>query len=295
MPDPVIEPVVVEPVIEPVVEPVEPVEPVVDPEPKESIVDKIGDMLSKAKNAITGGGDDAGAEIPDEFSTAMKAAGYSDDDITTFAADYTDAELQEMIPGLVPADPAKAVEPAPATVPTVEPTPEVKVKDSQEGEELKQALDRIAALEKAQGERTEQSEQEQLNSFVSKASELFDETSKEFEVFGKTEELPRFPDGRIVPTSPQMKARNEVFENATQLKQAGMPGDKALELSLNAYKGAHLATEIGRKTIRDLKLREQKLGGKRTSHEVGGGVGKELSGPEAIVEVARRHGHEIPQ
>ena len=278
------EPIVVEPVVE----------PVVDAEPKASIVDKIGDMISRAKNAITGGGDDAGTDIPDEFTTAMKGAGYSDEDITTFAADYSDDELKEMIPGLAPADPAKAEEPASDDAKAPDPAaPEAKVEDSQEGEELRQALARIDALEKAQGVVNKKSAEEQLTSFVNKASELFDKTSEEFEVFGKTEELPRFPDGRIVPTSPQMKARYEVWDIAHQLKQAGMPGDKALEFSLNAYKGSHLATEIGRKTIRDLKLREQKLGGKRTSHEVAGGGGVALSGPDVVAEVARRHGIEI--
>ena len=113
-------------------------------------------------------------------------------------------------------------------------------------------------------------------------------------MFGKTDDLPKFPDGRLIPTSPQMQARLEVYGTAQQLKEAGMPGDEALELSLNAYKGANLAVETKRNVIKGLKKNEQMLGGRRSSHEgVAEGGGKDLSGAEVIQEVARRHGHEI--
>lgn len=281
-------------------------------ESKKSIVGKIGDMLSAAKERITGGNnDEQGDEIPDEFTEAARKMNWSDEDTMSFAAglqknekgEWIEVEggkplsnevLLEMIPSLTGADAAKADETA-GTTEIQEETVEKKVEDSQEGEELKQALTRIAALEEKQGISEKESAEEEQASFVNKASDLFDKVSEEFEVFGKTDDLLKFPhNGQIIPTSPQMKARNEVWDIAHQLKEAGMPGDKALEFSLNAYKGAHLAIETKRNVIKDLKTREQKLGGKRVSHEVvDGNHGKELSGPEVIAEVARRHGVEI--
>ncbi|KKL89845.1 hypothetical protein LCGC14_1910650, partial [marine sediment metagenome] len=75
---------------------------------------------------------------------------------------------------------------------------------------------------------------------------------------------------------------------AEQLKEAGMPGNKALELSMNAYKGANLEVETQRIAIKGLKEREQTLGGKRSSHKTTEAAN--LSGPETIAAVKREHG-----
>jgi hypothetical protein len=96
---------------------------------------------------------------------------------------------------------------------------------------------------------------------------MFDDTSKEFEVFGVTEKLPKFPDGRLVPNSPQMKARQEVWDTGIKLYQSGVDFDTAMSISLNAYKGANLGKQIERNVIKDLKNREKKLSGKRVNHE----------------------------
>jgi hypothetical protein len=276
--------------------------------PNKSIVDRIGDMISKAKSAVVGNSDDDGDhddDIPDDFTSAMQAAGYDDESIIAFAATgnngkpYSNKELLEMIPSLVKADSAEADDPAEKTKDAAPDgdavqNDEEEDEDSQEDEKLKQLHDRIAELEKAQGIRDERSKQEELESFAGKASDLFDKASEEFEVFGKTDSLPTFPNGQLIPTSPQMKARNEVWNLANSLKEAGMGDDEALSVSLNAYKGRHLATQTKRNVIKDLKKNERRLGGKRISHEIANNSGKKLSGPDLIQEVARRHGHEIP-
>ena len=271
-----------------------------EPEVKETIVDRIGSLISHAKNAITGSGsDEQGEDIPDEFTEAMTAAGYDDAAIEEFAGSgnngeaYTNEQLLEMIPSLVGGTAKADATPEKTTAKAVESEiSETKVEDSQEGEELKQALARIAVLEEKQGVSEKQSKEEELNSFVGKASDLFDKVSEEFEVFGKTEDLPTFPDGRPIPTSPQMKARVEVWDMAVQLREAGIPNDKALEFSFNAYKGAHLATETKRNVIKGLKKQEQKLGGKRVSHEASSKG--DLTGPQVLQAVARKHGQEMP-
>ncbi len=257
------------------------------PETKESFVDKWKGII---KDRLSGGDEDEDAEdeIPDEFTEAARKLNWSDEDTAAFAADFTDEQLKEMIPSLLGEDTVKTDDTSDKTEETQTETKEDKVEDSQEDEKLKQALDRIAVLEEKQGISAEKSVAEEHAGFVKRASDLFDEASKEFEVFGKTDDLPKFPDGRFIPTSPQMKARLEVYERAEQLKEAGMPGDKALELSLNAYKGANLSVETKRNVIKDLKKREQTLGGKRVSHEVE--ATNDLTGPQILQAVARKHG-----
>ncbi|MCP5019651.1 MAG: hypothetical protein GY938_30860 [Ketobacter sp.] len=230
-----------------------------------------------------------GAEIPDEFTEAARKLNWSDEATTKFAANYSNDQLKEMIPELLGEDTAKADDTSDKAGEEAKPeAEEEKGEDSQEDERLTEALDRIAELEKDRDSRNETSKEEEQDSFVGKACDAFDKASEEFEVFGKTEDLPRFPDGRLIKTSPQMQARNEVFSNAQVLKEAGMPGDKALEFSLNAYKGANLATETKRSVIKGLKDREQTLGGKRIGHRATEAV--ELNPEETIEAIRRRHG-----
>ena len=256
------------------------------PESKESVISKIGGMV---KNFVSGDSEvdeTKGKIIPEEFTEAATKAGWTEDDITEFTSDYTDEELKEMIPSLIVEDSKELENPADKIPEKVE----KKVEDSQEDEKTQKLLERIEALEKTQGKSQEETEQQKLKGLVHQASQMFDETSKEFEVFGKTEELPTFPDGRIVSTSPQMKARNEVWDLAFTLHKSGMDFDSAMSVSLNAYKGKNLAKDVKRSIIKDLKQHEKKLSGKHTSHESTSTV---EYGPDVIREVARRAGRDI--
>jgi len=258
-----------------------------EPESKESVISKIG---SKIKQFVTGEDTSQGETIPDEFSEAAKAAGWTDDDIVDFASEYSDEELKEMITALKGEDAEiesdvisdKAVKPE---------TPDKPDTNSQEDEALQKALARIEALEKAQAKTSEVNEHEEFQGRIQSASELFDKLGeKEMPVLGKTAEIPRFPDGRIIPTSPVMKARSEIFNLAEILYGKGMDFDDAMSISLNTYKGKNLTADVKREFIKDLKKHESKLGGKRTTHE---STNVALSGPEVIREVARRAGKEI--
>ena len=231
---------------------------------------------------------DEGDDIPDEFVEAARKMNWSDEQTSEFASDFSDEQLKEMIPSLLGEDLAKAEETSDKV--DVKPeTTEKTVEDSQDGDELEQLRKDIAALKEAQGISEEQAREREAANFNSEADKLFDKASEEFEVFGKTEDLPRFPhNGEIIPTSPQMKARLEVYSNAMLLKEAGMSGKAALDYSLNAYKGAKLKIETQRSVIKELKKREQTLGGKRVSHETTEAAN--LTGPEVIAEVKRSYG-----
>lgn len=261
-------------------------------ESKESFVEKWTGII---KDRLSGGGGDEDTDmtdVPDEFTKAARALNWSDEDTIKFTEEYTNEQLIEMIPSLLGEAPAKAEKTSDKTKETKSETKTKVDTNSQEDDKLTQALDRITALESERDGRSEKSAAEEQASFNQRASDIFDEASKDFEVFGKTDDLPKFPDGRLIPTSPQMKARLEVYERAEQLKEAGMPGDEALELSLNAYKGANLSVETKRNVIKDLKKREETLSGKRVSHEVA--ATGDLTGPQILQAVARKHGRELP-
>ena len=201
-----------------------------DEKAKQSTISKIGKMV---RNFVSGNDKDEdkdGADIPDEFTEATIKAGWTEEDIRTFASDYSDEELLEMIPSLT-TDSVKTDETEEKSEKTEE-----KVEDSQEDEKTKKLLERIEALEKGQGKSQKEKEEQELIGRVQRAHQIFDEASKEFDVFGKTDELPKFPDGKLILTSPQMKARNEVWDLADLLRRSGMDFDKAMSVSLNSYK-----------------------------------------------------------
>jgi len=266
------------------------------PETKESVVSKIAEKITnfvRAKkeesvDSITNIKDsNEGTDIPNAFTEVALKDGWSQKDIEGFAADYSDADLLEMIPLLAESEPVETgtTEPKTETSKT-----EVRVENSQEDEKIKSLLDRIAALEKTQGTIKEQTEKQEVANLGRRVSQIFDDASKEFEVFGTTETLPKFPNGKFVSTSPQLKARNEVWGLASILYNAGMDIDNAMSVSLDAYKGKNLATNVKRNVIKDLKKNEQRLSGKRTSHE-----SAKLAeyGPDVIKQIAAKHGRDI--
>lgn len=267
-------------------------------ESKETVIKKIG---SKIKDFFQGDEEGAGDDIPEDFTNAAQKAKWLDEDIEFFAAGYqrnekgewvdvgseplSDEDLIEMIPDLNVETPEKS-----EVKTELEQEEETQVEDSQEDEKIQKLLDRIDALEKAQGDVNENKERQEQADFAQKASQLFDDVSKEFEVFGKTDKLPKFPDGRLIPNSPQLKARTEVWDVAMSLKQTGMNFDKALKVSLDAYKGKNLANEVKRSVIKGLKKNETRLSGKHTSHE---SHKIEDYGPDVIREIARRAGKTV--
>jgi len=91
------------------------------------------------------------------------------------------------------------------------------------------------------------------------ANALFDELTETFEVFGKTEELPRTSDGRYDVNSPAVKARSEVYDVALGFKNAGMSWTESLKQATRWYKGGHVEKSLQRKIVRDINARRKKF------------------------------------
>lgn len=250
---------------------------------EEERVGVIENIKNKIKDFVSGGEEDEGDDIPDDFSDAARELGWLDDDIMEFAGKYTDEELKEMIPFLSEESTEKSEDADGANAGEQE----EEVEDSQDDEAMQKLTDRIGELEKALDSAKEVDAGKQQEQAAQRASQLFDDMSKQFEVFGKTTDLPKFPDGRLIPNSPQLKARSEVWETAQNLQNAGLDFDAAMETAMDAYKGKHLATEMQRNTIKALKSRETKLSGKFTRHE---STKVPEYGPDVVNEILRRHG-----
>lgn len=221
----------------------------------------------------------AGTDIPDAFSEAAEKSGMSKEDIIAMANKHTDDELIEMVASL---------EASLENTDDNEDDDKVTEQDDKTGdgdgneidpELIAQVTEKISKqLEEKFGTTLEDidkfkasQEEQSIKQTVETASKIFDEASKEFPVFGKTDELPVFPSGRlkgqVIPTSPEMKARLEVLKYAAAFESNGADVDDAMANALATYKGKHLGKELERKQIRDLKNHETKLSGARIGRE----------------------------
>ena len=251
------------------------------------------DLIKNTQKAILGKDDDPdtddndintelrGTDIPDAFSDAAEAAGMSPSDIIAFADKHTDEQLIEMIPSLKEALEDKDKDKDDNKDSTKQDDKTNKDDDNKDidpklietiTEKISKQLEEKFGTTLEQINKFKASQEEQSNKqSVDRASKLFDEASKEFPVFGKTDELPKFPSGRLqgqlIPTSPEMKARLEVLRYADAFMGKGANIDDAMANALATYKGLHLEKELERKQVRDLKNHETKLSGARVGRE----------------------------
>lgn len=220
--------------------------------------------------------EEVGDPIPEEFLKAAESLGLTDEEIIEFADELTDEELIDSIPtllGEVEEEEPKEVsakqegEPSPPLKTELEPDNLEAVKEAIRNE-FRAELDDLKSKLAEVSETTEAKETADLVNYVNDA---FDEASEKYEIFGKTENLLRYPagpnKGQVVPTSPEMKARSEVFDKATAFINAGIGKKEAMEDALAWYKGKYLERDVHRNVIKDLKAQEQKLSAKRSAKE----------------------------
>jgi hypothetical protein len=260
----------------------------------EGTVDYIKDVQDKVEPGDAGTDDDAnetqdinsvkdelaGSDIPDEFSSAAEAAGMTPEDIIALADGYTDKELIELIPYL-----EQSLENKDDTNDKVNKdvnkTDDKVNKDVDKNTELeKEIVDKISkqleekfgtSLKEINEFKAHQEEQSKIRA-VDTVSKILDSASKDFPIFGKTDELPRFASGRLagqlIPNSPALKARLEVLRYADAFMSQGANIDNAMSIALGTYKGLHLEKELERKLVQDLKRHETKLSGARVGREL---------------------------
>jgi hypothetical protein len=219
----------------------------------------------------------AGTDIPDAFSEAAEATGMTPAEIIALADRHTNEELMEMIPELKAAlegpdeDDDVTIQDDKQDKDDGNKDIDPKLVESITNKISKQLEEKFGAtldeIDKFKAYQQEQSERQATDT----ASKMFDEASKEFPVFGKTDKLPRFSSGRlagqVIRTSPEMKARLEVLRYADAFMSQGDDIDNAMAKALGTYKGMHLEKELERKQVRDLKQHETKLSGARVGRE----------------------------
>jgi hypothetical protein len=253
----------------------------------------LGDTGSETKEK-----EEEGTGIPDAFTNACLEQGWTEDEIKEFASDLDDVALLELIPELLGKE-EKQEKSEPGKVQAKQ---EVKAKAADDtakkeaaNEELAAIKKELAAIKESIGEADKERTTKEEEAMVQTVNQVFDEASEKFEIFGKTEELLKYPagpkKGQLVPTSPSMAARKEVWAKAAPFIQSGIPVKDAMEIALTWYKGANLEKDVQRNLIKDLKKHETKLSAKRSGKEtVRTFESEEERQAEVVREAARKAG-----
>ena len=262
------------------------------------------EVVAKIQREVLGESDpkekeEDGTDIPDAFTNACLEQGWTEDEIKEFASDLDDAALLSLIPELLATEGEKQEKSEPGKVQAKQ---EAKAKAADDtakkeatNEELAEIKKELAAIKESIGEADKERTTKEEEAMVQTVNQVFDEASKEFEIFGKTDELLKYPagpkKGQFVPTSPAMSARREVWEKAFPFVQSGIPTKDAMEIALTWYKGAHLEKDVHRRVIKDLKKHEKKLSAKRSGKEtVRTFESEEERQAEVVREAARKAG-----
>jgi hypothetical protein len=260
-------------------------------------------LMRDAGIAVEGGTEEAAEkdgsklDIPDEFTDVAIAQGWTEKEIIDFADGIDNEMLLALIPQMVEdfdepevkSDTQKNLE---AGSSKKEPPEKTAEPANAEVAALKKD---IAELKEQLKKDKEEKDAQEDAAILDAINQKFDEVGKEFKIFGKTDEILKYPagprKGQYVSTSPEMKARNEVFAKAYPFIQAGLSVEEAMDIALTWYKGKNLEQEVHRKVIKDLKGRESKLSAKRSGKETVKVYEDEEERKAAVVrEAAKRAG-----
>lgn len=238
------------------------------------------ETVAKIKREVLGESDtetkdEEGSDIPDAFTNACLEQGWSEDEIREFAADLDDAALLTLIPEMLDKDVSKQDKSESGVDQTKQEgklkLPADAAKTDPTNEELVIVKKELAEIKEMIGKRDDERSVREEEAMIKTVNQVFDEANKDFEIFGKTEEILKYPagpkKGQLVPTSPAMVARKEVWAKATPFIQSGIPVKDAMEIALTWYKGANLEKDVQRNLIKDLKKHERKLSAKRSGKE----------------------------
>jgi len=265
-------------------------------EDKKGIMEKIMSKVFKGKPPIEEDEvkEEEGELISEEFITAASKLGWTDEDITAFAADYSDEELNEMIPFLSVEEPQQEKAP----VKEDEKLLQEDKPNKKESEELKAMRQELADLRKEFGAVKEDKAVKERLDLGRRVDDIFDRAGEKFKVFGLTEELPRFPagprKGEAIPTSSAFKARSDVYGVAAKFMAGGDSVEDAMAQALDWFKGKNLEVDVKRNLIKELKRNEKKLSAKRMGKEAVKVYEDEDDRKAAVVrEAARKRGIEL--
>ena len=168
------------------------------------------------------------------------------------------------------------------------------------GEPLRQEMKKVTSewsdLKKDFDENKEQKEQDYYIDCFSKTNNKLDELSKDYPALSTFEEMPRYPDGRLVADSPAFQQRKTIFTMTMALHKAGFAFNDALDNSISSFIGKSGAKDAERNVIKKIKKQQGKISPKRSERQTVKKYSSEEERKEDIIKTAyRKAGIEFPE
>lgn len=162
--------------------------------------------------------------------------------------------------------------------------------------ELQAARSEIANIKKDFGDIQSNNQRTAEITQYSVANEMFDRVAETMPSIGITNELPKYPNGDLVQTSPEFKARDKVYTRAINLTKLGMSFRDAMDDSFQWYRGGLVEQELEGNILKKIKKNEKRLSPKGTGKQMTTKYSSERERRAAIVnDIARKHGSELAE
>jgi uncharacterized protein YggU (UPF0235/DUF167 family) len=162
--------------------------------------------------------------------------------------------------------------------------------------ELQAARSEIAVIKKDFGDIQSNNQRTAKITQYNVANEMFDKVAETMPSIGTTAELPKYPNGDLVQTSPEFKARDKIYTRAVNLTKFGMSFRDAMNDSFQWYRGGLVEQELEGNILKKIKKNEKRLSPKGTGKKMTTKYASEQERRAAIVnDIARKHGSELPQ
>lgn len=101
---------------------------------------------------------------------------------------------------------------------------------------------------------------------VEVANSVFDKS--DISALGKTEDIPRLPDGAFVPNDPVFRERSKIWDVAQMFYAKGGTFKDSMKNAIQWYKGENVEKDVKKKVIKDLKNQEERVMPKRNESKV---------------------------
>jgi ribosomal protein S11 len=240
--------------------------------PSKGFLEKLKDKLTGVKEAkedtVVEPTDEYGEEISPNFIESAGKAGWTPEQIIDYASDKSNEDLDSSIDILFKKEVEVKVEPP--VEPEKKEAGDITIESL--SAELTKTREELDTLKQGLGKVQEKDSLKESAGKLTMANGMFDEFEKSFPVFGKTEDLPKVPNGngQLVPTDPAVKARGEVWERAVRLFKAdeSLSFKDALTESLEMYEGKHYKDKVKDDVIKGMKQKSEQLTPKKSRKNV---------------------------
>lgn len=215
-------------------------------------------------------------EIDPFFVEQARQYGWSDEKTKKYSEDHSEIDIVSMADKMFQTNQRNS-----QTLPDEEkeevtdPLDTLEVEDEKVASILKKVVEPLSkrieeqsaelqTLREGVSEEQKSREEKEVLRNIKDANQIFDDAG----LFGKTDQLPRYPDGNFVSEDPAVKKRQEVWNVATMFYSQGGSFKEAMNNAVRWYKGSGVKKELEKEVLTKLEKQQDSVFPKRTTQKM---------------------------